>query len=331
MSKLTRYAMTSQTLSVAAMEEASRRGLREADLADLFLALVLNDQPAGQVLRDQGITIESARAAVEGYQKEQIASLGIAVDMPPPGSIVFHRTAGYEWSRRASDLLGRAAGKGRTGDAAAVLSELLGEPSGLLAELLPRVGTTPAALSAQLEHANPWRTPKLRAKTRRQGEFSGSTGAFAPAPVEDVWALLTDPRRVTDWDTSIGSVEVIDTTVLPGMTWPAHAQLTRPDGKPLKVSENYQRRMIELEELQHPGRVAWQVSYPDARFSRPVVTAFELVPAEGGTQLTITMTWSRRPGWRSIVSIALAPLQRFLIWMRLSQISSAVSRAFRQS
>ncbi len=66
MSKFTRYATTSQSLSLAAMEEASRRGLRTADLDNLFLALVLDDQSAGRALRNFGVTITSVRAAVEG-------------------------------------------------------------------------------------------------------------------------------------------------------------------------------------------------------------------------------------------------------------------------
>lgn len=52
MNKLVRAAQTSQSLSLAAMEEASRLGLREADIDHLFLALVINDQSAGRALRE---------------------------------------------------------------------------------------------------------------------------------------------------------------------------------------------------------------------------------------------------------------------------------------
>ena len=41
MSKFVRAAQTSQSLSLAAMEEASRAGLRVADLEHLVLALVI--------------------------------------------------------------------------------------------------------------------------------------------------------------------------------------------------------------------------------------------------------------------------------------------------
>ncbi|MGO0575869.1 hypothetical protein [Ornithinimicrobium panacihumi] len=53
MSKYVRLAQTSQTLSLTAVEEASREGLREADLEHLLLALVLSPEPAGEVLRPE--------------------------------------------------------------------------------------------------------------------------------------------------------------------------------------------------------------------------------------------------------------------------------------
>jgi hypothetical protein len=231
MSRFTRYATTSQTLSLTAMEEASRRGLREADLEDLFLALVLNDQPAGRVLRELGITIHAARAAVEEHQKEQIASLGITADLPPSGDIVFHETGGYEWSKRASDLIVRAGNKGRTADATAVLRELMDEPSGLILDRLGRLGTTPAAVLAELDRtAAHVMTGEMRT-TRRRGKFTGVTESFIPAPVEDVWALLSDPARVPEWEPAIGAVEsstttaAVDSAVEPdASTEPAHVR-----------------------------------------------------------------------------------------------------------
>ncbi|WP_461169401.1 SRPBCC family protein [Arthrobacter sp. Z1-15] len=331
MNKFTRYATTSQTLSLTAMEEASRRGLREADLEDMFLALVLNDQPAGQVLRDAGISIHSARTAVEAYQKDQIASLGITAELPPPGDIVFHETGGYAWSRRASDLLGRAGQKGRTGDASAVLRELLNEPSGLITGVLQRLGTAPAKILAELERTeSSIESPKKPAAGSR-GEATGSFEAFVPAPVEDVWALLSDPARIPEWEPGIGSVEDTGGPLLPGHTWTAHATLTSPDGKPLKVHEKFRHREIELLEARPPAQVTWHFTFPDTRASRPTVICFELAPATGGTQVSITLTWFRHQGWRAMIGTLLAPLQRFLVWIKLSQIGSSVSRVFRQS
>lgn len=329
MSRLTRYATTSQRLSLTAMEEASRRGLREADLQDLFLALVLNDQPPGQALRHLGITIITARAAVQDHQKEQIASLGITADIPEPGNIVFHETGGYEWSKRAMDLIGRAGKKRRTADAAAVLRELLEEPSGVIIELLRRLGATPAAVLEELERAESSPAATKKPRPHQRGEVTGTTEAFAPAPVEDVWALVSDPARIPDWEPALSAVESAGEPVEPGTAWVAHARTVTPDGKPMRVNEKFRRRGVELLEAQNRTRVQWRFTSPDARTSRPFIIAVELTPTTGGTHLTITLTWFKHHGWRSLLRAPLRPLQRFLIWIQLSQIAGSISRTFR--
>ncbi|NNV08857.1 Clp protease, partial [Geobacillus sp. MMMUD3] len=95
MSRFTDSASTSYSLSITAMEEASRVGQREADIDHLFLALTVSEQTAGQVLRSLGITIDDAREAVAAQHAEQLAGLGIRMDPPEPGRIVFHETEGY--------------------------------------------------------------------------------------------------------------------------------------------------------------------------------------------------------------------------------------------
>lgn len=154
MNKLVRAAQTSQSLSLAAMEEASRLGLREADIDHLFLALVINDQSAGRALRELGIDIDNARLAVEEQRDAQLTSLGIEASFPEAGRIVFHETDGYEWTPRARDLIAKSSSKGKPGDAAAVLRELVAEPSGLITEILRRLGTTPDALIERLDRAD---------------------------------------------------------------------------------------------------------------------------------------------------------------------------------
>ncbi len=107
MSKFTDAAATSHTLSIAAMEEASRVGQRTADIDHLFIALVLNEQTAGQVLRSLGITLSAARDAVDKQHAEQLAALGVQA-VAEPGKIVFHETRGCEWQERAVELIRRA-------------------------------------------------------------------------------------------------------------------------------------------------------------------------------------------------------------------------------
>lgn len=328
MSKFIRIARTSQTLSLAAMEEASRTGLREADIDHLFLALVINDQTAGRALRSAGIDIEAARAAVEEQHEEQLASLGVRGGLPAAGPIVFHETSGYDWSRRASDLLARAGGRGRSGDAAAVLRELVAEPSGLIDSILHRLHTTRDAVIdelGRLEASDAASSPT----PLRKGSARGTTEAFIPAPSEEVWAFLTDPLRVPDWEAGIGTIDDDHQERIPGSTWQGHVRTHRPDGRPLKVRARFRRRSIEFVEANHPHRVAWRFGYPDAPRNPSVLTEFALASATGGTQVRITTTWSRPQGWRRIVTAPLRPAWAFLTWISRFQIASAISREFR--
>ncbi|OKL54937.1 hypothetical protein BSZ39_01280 [Bowdeniella nasicola] len=111
MTKNTTALAAVHTLSLAAIEEASRRGEHAVGVEHLFLALVLNGQAAGQTLRSFGITLELARAAVDAQHADQLSLLGIHTQMPAPGPVTIHKTSGYEWSPGALEVIKRA-GKG---------------------------------------------------------------------------------------------------------------------------------------------------------------------------------------------------------------------------
>ena len=311
------------------MEEASRLGLREADIEHLFLALVINDQSAGRALRSIGIDLDGARRAVEAQHEAQLASLDIEASFPEAGRIVFHQTAGYEWSKRASDLIARSGGKDKNGDAAAVLRELVAERSGLIADILDRLGTTSDAL---LKHLDQFDSPDEKtapAAVKVKGRVSGSSQTFVPAPIEEVWAFLADPTRVPEWEMSVGSIDCADQDATLGMVWQGRAPTRGPDGKPVKVRPEFRRRSVELIQAHRPDRVAWRFTYPDTSRSRPILTEFILAATAGGTQTTITTSWFRYRGWRRLVGLPLRPIQKFLVWITLFQTGSAISRAFR--
>lgn len=303
MKKLVRAAQTGQALSLAALEEASRQGLREADIEHLLLAVVLSDQGAGRALRELGIDINSARRAVREQHQAQLSSLGVDAELPAPGRIVFHETSGYDLTKRAADLIGRAAGRGRDGDASDVLRELVAEPSGLVDSILHRLGTTPADVLGRLEQTWPADPPAPRdpAKTRRR--TSTETATFVPAAVDQVWEFVSDPARVPEWGVGIGVGSVVDgdQEAIPGTVWRGQAPKARPDGAPMKIRPSFQRRDIELVDAQRPQRVAWCFTYPDAPRSRPVLVEFALGATTGGTRLGVTISWSRAQGWRRLV------------------------------
>lgn len=329
MNKLVRAAQTSQSLSLAAMEEASRVGLREADIDHMFLALVINDQSAGRALRELGIDIASARLAVEEQRDAQLASLGVEASFPEPGRIVFHETDGYEWTRRARDLIAKASSKGKAGDAAAVLRELVAEPSGLITDILGRLGTTSDAVVERLDWPDspPMKSVPVAAKVK--GRTTGTTEIFVSAPLDEVRAFLTDPARIPEWEPSIGTLDQPSHEARPGTVWEGFAPTTYPDGKPVKIKPQFRRRSVELIALDQPDRIAWSFGFPDVAQSNSVLTEFALMNANGGTQVRISRSWSRRQGWRGLVAWPLRPIQKFLVWITLFQTGSAISRTFR--
>lgn len=329
MSKFVQAAQTSQVLSLTALEEASRQGLREADIEHLFLALVLSDQVAGRVLREMGIGIDDARRAVREQHDAQLASLGVRAVLPDPGRIVFHETDGYELKQRAADLIGRAGGKSRDGSAAAVLRELLAEPSGLIADILHRLDATPQEVLERLDRSVAGGVATAPEPSVSKGRTTGTQETFVPAPAAQVWAFLADPVCVPEWEVSVGSIELSGQEARPGAVWEGRAPEARQDGKPLKIKPLFRRRLIELVTAECPHRLAWSFEYPDASQSRPILTEFTLAPTTGGTQVTITTSWTRRTGWRRLVGVPLRPLQKLMVWLHLFQTGSAISRAFR--
>ena len=329
MNKLVRAAQTGQTLSLAAMEEASRLGLREADIEHLFLALVISDQSAGRVLRSLGIGLDTARQAVEEQHEAQLASLGIEASLPEPGRIVFHETNGYEWTPRALDLFTKSSSKGKHVDAATVLRELVAEPSGLIAEILGRLGTTSDAVLKQLDQFDSVAEKTTPATEKVKGRISCSSETFASASMDEVWEFLADPARIPEWEPSIGSIAPTGRDAVPGAVWPGLAPTSRPDGKPVKIKPQFRRRGIELIAAHRPERITWSFTHPDAAQNSSVLTEFTLMNTTGGTQVRITKSWSRRQGWRSFIALPLRPIQKFLAWIALFQTGSAISRAFR--
>lgn len=329
MNRLVRAAQTSHSLSLAAMEEASRVGIREADIEHLFLALVITDQSAGRALRNAGITIDRARHAVAEQHQEQLASLGVGATLPKAGRIVFHETDGYDWTVRAREIISQSSGKGKAGDSAAVLRELLAEPSGFMADVLGRLGTTPDDVLEILDATDSAPASTTPAIPTRKDWIASSTEVFVPAPAEEVWELLADPTQIPIWEPSIGITDHNAHELTPVAIWTGYAPTSYPDGKPAKIKPQFRRRSIELTSSNRPRTVEWSFGYPDASRSNSMSTQFTLANTTGGTQVHIVRSWSRRKGWRGALALPLRPIQKFLIWMSLSQTGSALSRAFR--
>ena len=331
MSRLTRMMAASQAVSLAAMEEASRRGRRTADIDDMLLALSIDSGVAGQVLRSIGITIDRARAAVSLQHAQQLSHVGISA-ASDDGRITFHETAAaFEWSKRALELLTRSTQKGKNGDAAAMLRELLDEPSGLIAEILAHLGTSTDAVRSRLDDAE--RIPSHNANAIDPARRRAASDAFVSAPPSEAWALLSDPRRVPEWDPGIASITVPEYNgAATGMAWEARSVTERRhDGKPIRMKPEAVRQQVELTHLEPDHAIAWRFTYPDAPHSNARHVRIDLAPAAGGTQLRLTLQRERRPGTkrRRIRGFILRPAHRFIVWLQLTQLTAEISRVYR--
>ncbi|WP_110587955.1 Clp protease N-terminal domain-containing protein [Microbacterium suaedae] len=328
MSRITRIYATTQTLSIAAMEEASRFGVHDADIEHLFLALLLSEQTAGQVLRRTGITLEAARTAVADQHGAQIASLGIEAELPSENRITFHEDGQYEWTDRAIEVFTRAGRRKDARGASAVLRELLDEPSGIIAEILTRLGTSPERIAAQLEEAD--QIPD-HLDVPRRGRIERTEIAFVPAMPEAVWVLLTTPERLPEWDAIIGRVDP------DGDVWQAWTRTVRPDGTTIAVKPQHMRQHAHLTANSTEQRVTWRFHYPDDPHSNTRRISISLEPAASGTQLSVTVSWERtaRPtGLRRLITPVmrwiLAPVVRWALWMQHQSTSAGISRALRE-
>lgn len=329
MSRFTDSASTAYSLSITAMEEASRVGQREADIDHLFLALTVSEQVGGQVLRRLGISLDAARQAVATQHADQLAGLGVRAETAGPGRIVFHETEGYDWGRRSVAVIEQANKGGGRGDAAAVLRALVDEPSGMIESILHRLDSSPEEVIAALDESE--RGSARAHSSRTDDALSGSVHAFVPAPVDEVWAVLADASRLPEWEDSIGRVDDGGPAVRAGEVWMAHAQETGRGGRPIRVKPQLRRQRVEVAEIEEPQRIVWRISAPDAPRANTKRITIDLEPAAGGTQLRLTAAWVRNSTGpvRRIVGSLLRPVYRPIMFIQVGQLRAGISRLFR--
>ena len=109
---------------------------------------------------------------------------------------------------------------------------------------------------------------------------------------QDVWGLVSDPARLSEWWPGVTRVE--EATAL---AWTA--VFSSPKGK--SVRADYTRVAAE-----EPGRLVWRQEVEESPFERilaSATTSIELAAADGGTQVAIALDQKPR-GWARF-----APLQ----------------------
>ena len=320
MTKLGAMFVLSHEISIATKEEAQRWGHPQIDVEHLFLALLINAGPPGEVLRDLGVDVAQARSAVEETHAAQVASLGLKIAPTAPGRLVDPMIGDTDWSPRAMAVLGEMSD---SSDGLALLSAVIDEPSGLMAAVLARLDLEPASVH-ELITARREVQQNLDATPTRDRQTVSHSG-FVPTPIEEVWALVADPLRRPEWDSSIGSVEPAGALV-----WTMWAAETMPDGKRRKVSPDLQRSRVREIARVSPERVVWETSWP-ARGQRTGshVFAITLASVSGGTRIRLTWRLPRAGGWRGLAQRFRAPYLTLMTRMQLITTIAQISRCFR--
>lgn len=328
MSEFSHALATSQQIITLAAEEAARSGVHLIDIDHLLVALTLSEQVGGQVLRAQGMSAETVRAAIDAQHASQLAGLGIETATALPSRGAPTDASAFDLTPRARSVLTDANRRSRRGDASAVLRQLLTEPSGMIVAILARLQTTPRQLTSVLDYAD-----RVAAEPRRNtSSLSGTSEAFVPATAAEVWSLLTDVARMPEWEPVVGSVEDAPAALRAGTSWLVHPRTQAADGKPITVKSAYSTCRVEATVVNRGAFLELLYSYPNAPRANRRRIGIHLEQAAGGTQLRVSLQWERakpRPWWGIVPATLMRPLYRYAIWVQLTALGSGIARAFR--
>lgn len=322
MSKLADMFVLGQQISIAAKEEASRYDLPQIDVDHLLLALLVGGGPAGQVLRGQGLTLDAARRATEQVRARHVGRLGIVAPAVEPRPIRDPALGEIDWTRRALNVVRSNEDRSELG----LLTGLLGEPGGLIVEVLDEAGLDADALRVALAEARVRTVPRHSAGPTDPDWLGVTHTGFAPAPVADVWALVADPMRRPEWDTTVGTVQPAGPDV-----WETSVTTSRLDGRPARRRPGYTRAHHRRTAYEPEELVEWEIILPDLRKPWPSRhrLRIRLRPAPGGTAVELTLSWPRRSVRHRLRPMLLHPVARAIATIQVTGYAAAVSRRLR--
>jgi uncharacterized protein YndB with AHSA1/START domain len=147
---------------------------------------------------------------------------------------------------------------------------------------------------------------------------------FIPAPAEEIWNLVDDPRRRPEWDSSTASME----EAADGDAWIASFQPAPGAGAAARRWD----RSVRVAQRDTPRLYEWMISWPSHGRPRAVHRLrLELNPKAGGTLARLNLAQEQSEGLRRVRQVLLGPISRRLAWLQLSRTASALARAVQQS
>lgn len=184
----------------AAHQEALRLRAAEVDVDHLYLGLLASGGSAARLLGRHGISLASARRAVQDAQSADLASLGVAASAPAPLALDQVPEGDFRATARAKALMEAF---DKASDSYGVLIALLREPSGTVRRLVNADGVVPQDLAPALKEGSddplaaeavPVDPHLLPAPARAH-----RVRHFVSAPVHHVADALADPALLSRW------------------------------------------------------------------------------------------------------------------------------------
>lgn len=158
----------------------------------------------------------------------------------------------------------------------ALFTELVGEPSGHIREVLRELHVDPDDLvldDARTGEADP------------AVEQSRDYRRFVPAAPDAVWALVSDPDRWLEWNGfEFERVEVTESGVLR-----AHARQLHMNGKPARVRPQFRVSEHVVSRYEPPNLIQWERSFPDTDRAAGQSLRVSLKAQGWGAEITVSL------------------------------------------
>lgn len=164
----------------------------------------------------------------------------------------------------------------------ALLEALVGEPSGHIREVLRELAVSPYSLASVV--GNPIEDP---AQNERPPDYR----RFVASPLDQVWALVSDPDRWVEWNSfEFERAEITDS----GVTR-AYARTRDLAGKPRNVKSRLMIAEYIVSRFEPPHLIQWERSFTGTGMPATPSLRVTLSPKTAGTDVNLTFVRNATP------------------------------------
>lgn len=319
---------------------ANQRGVGTIDLPDLLIALTHDPGPAGQALRELGLTTDALASARRSATTSLLASVGITAQPHLPAA----SSEKYGMTPRARRLI-RSTPTPET-----LLTLLLAETSGTVKEILKVAGRSTQQVSSTLAQLQADTTPAPSSPaaepvSAQASEYStpdyltAHQSQYINRPLADIWDFIITAENLPRWAPLL---EAIAPTPDP-YSWQGVAAAPEPRyrfGSKVRTAPGERQLTIEQAVNEANRSVTYTLSYaPHLNLNTQVIAA-QLTSDRSGTVVTVTSGWLRPPHTqtpaalkplRPLLGFILKPAQRLVTAIQTLTIGRELTKALTRS